>query len=166
MPLACAQLGPWPTTQACVLDWESNQWPFGSQAGTQPLSHTCQGSFFFLSTYHQWATFWPPILFPRHLRRYTMMTVQVLDSSSWLIILCWSRPYIYQSLKVICVSPLWKVWSLLRVLFLCLSDWGLEPDDCSSSWWRHSWSPSGNAIPGLGVFLRLLSKHLGNRDFV
>ena len=28
-------LGIWPATQACALDWESNWWPFGSQAGAQ-----------------------------------------------------------------------------------------------------------------------------------
>ena len=28
-------LGTWPTTRACPLDWESNQQPFGSQAGAQ-----------------------------------------------------------------------------------------------------------------------------------
>ena len=28
-------LGTWPATQACVLDWESNQQPFELQAGTQ-----------------------------------------------------------------------------------------------------------------------------------
>ena len=37
-------------TQACALDWELNQWPFGSQASTQPalnpLSHTSQGYLF------------------------------------------------------------------------------------------------------------------------
>ena len=33
--LTCPLLGIWPATQACALDWESNQWPFGSQAGTQ-----------------------------------------------------------------------------------------------------------------------------------
>ena len=33
----------WPATQACVLDWELNQQPFGLQAGTQPLSCTSQG---------------------------------------------------------------------------------------------------------------------------
>ena len=27
-------MGAWPTTQACA-DWESNEQPFGSQAGTQ-----------------------------------------------------------------------------------------------------------------------------------
>ena len=40
-------LGTWPTTQACALDWELNWWPFGSQASTQPLSHTSQGCIFF-----------------------------------------------------------------------------------------------------------------------
>ena len=33
--LARPLLGTWPTTQACALDWESNQQPFGLQAGTQ-----------------------------------------------------------------------------------------------------------------------------------
>ena len=28
-------LGTWPATQACALDWESNQRPFSLQAGTQ-----------------------------------------------------------------------------------------------------------------------------------
>ena len=28
-------LGTWLATQACALDWEWHQWPFGSQAGTQ-----------------------------------------------------------------------------------------------------------------------------------
>ena len=36
-------LGTWPSTQACALDWESNQWSFDSQVGTQPLSHISQG---------------------------------------------------------------------------------------------------------------------------
>ena len=31
----CPLLGTWPTTQACALDWESNQQSFGSQAHTQ-----------------------------------------------------------------------------------------------------------------------------------
>ena len=35
LPLARPLLGTWPTTQVCALDWESNQQPFGSQAGTQ-----------------------------------------------------------------------------------------------------------------------------------
>ena len=33
LPLASPLLGTWPATQACALDWESNQRPFGSQAG-------------------------------------------------------------------------------------------------------------------------------------
>ena len=28
-------------------DWESNQWPFGSQAGTQFIEHTGQGGIYF-----------------------------------------------------------------------------------------------------------------------
>ena len=35
LPLTCPLMGTWPATQACALDWDSNQWPFGSQAGTQ-----------------------------------------------------------------------------------------------------------------------------------
>ena len=34
LPLMCPLLGTWPATQACA-DWESNWWPFGSQAGTR-----------------------------------------------------------------------------------------------------------------------------------
>ena len=30
LPLECPLLGTWPATQACALDWESNQRPFGS----------------------------------------------------------------------------------------------------------------------------------------
>ena len=36
LPLACPLLETWPITQACALDWELNQRPFGLQAGTQP----------------------------------------------------------------------------------------------------------------------------------
>ena len=35
LPLMCHPLGIWPTTQACALDQELNQRPFGLQAGTQ-----------------------------------------------------------------------------------------------------------------------------------
>ena len=35
LPLVRPLLGAWPATQACALDWELNQRPFGSQAGTQ-----------------------------------------------------------------------------------------------------------------------------------
>ena len=35
LPLTHLLLGTWPATQACALDWESNPWPFGSQASTQ-----------------------------------------------------------------------------------------------------------------------------------
>ena len=35
LPLMRPLLGIWPATQACALDWELNQWLFGSQAGTQ-----------------------------------------------------------------------------------------------------------------------------------
>ena len=35
LPLTCPLLGTWPATQARALDWESNQWPFNSQAGAQ-----------------------------------------------------------------------------------------------------------------------------------
>ena len=35
LPLMCPLLGTWPATQAYVLDWESNWWPFGLQACTQ-----------------------------------------------------------------------------------------------------------------------------------
>ena len=35
LPLMCLQLGTWPATQACALDWESNRRPLGSQASTQ-----------------------------------------------------------------------------------------------------------------------------------
>ena len=33
LPLTHPLPGTWPATQACALDWELNQWPFGSQAG-------------------------------------------------------------------------------------------------------------------------------------
>ena len=35
LPLTCSPLGTWPTTQGMCPDWESNQWPFGLQTGTQ-----------------------------------------------------------------------------------------------------------------------------------
>ena len=35
LPLTCPLLGSWPAAQACALDWESNQWPFGLQASAQ-----------------------------------------------------------------------------------------------------------------------------------
>ena len=35
LPLARSLPGNWPTTQACALDWESNQWLLGSQACAQ-----------------------------------------------------------------------------------------------------------------------------------
>ena len=35
LPLKRLRLGTWTTTQACALDWESNQRPFGLQAGGQ-----------------------------------------------------------------------------------------------------------------------------------
>ena len=35
LPLTYPLLGTWPVTQACALEWESNQGPFRSQAGTQ-----------------------------------------------------------------------------------------------------------------------------------
>ena len=35
LPFARPLLGTWPATQPCILDWESNQGPFDSQAGTQ-----------------------------------------------------------------------------------------------------------------------------------
>ena len=49
LPLVLPLPGTWPTTQACTLDWKLNPWPFDSQAGTQPLSHTSQGFTGFLS---------------------------------------------------------------------------------------------------------------------
>lgn len=36
-----------PATQVCVLDWESNQGPFGAQAGDLTTEHTDQGCVFF-----------------------------------------------------------------------------------------------------------------------
>ena len=33
--VASRALGMWPATQACALDWESNQWLFGLHVGTQ-----------------------------------------------------------------------------------------------------------------------------------
>ena len=44
LPLVCPRLRNWPVTQACALEWESNQQPFDSQASTQPLSHTSLGN--------------------------------------------------------------------------------------------------------------------------
>ena len=52
LPLAHPLLGTWPATQACALDWESNQWPFALQAN--PLSHTSQGYMFTLMFSFQW----------------------------------------------------------------------------------------------------------------
>ena len=49
---ACPQLGIWPETQTCA--WESNQQPFGSQAGTQftePHQPGLEGVLFFYECY-------------------------------------------------------------------------------------------------------------------
>ena len=35
LPFRCSLLDTWPATQACALDWDSNLWPFGSQASAQ-----------------------------------------------------------------------------------------------------------------------------------
>ena len=37
LTLACPLLGTWPATQARSPDWESNQQPFGLQAGAQSI---------------------------------------------------------------------------------------------------------------------------------
>ena len=52
LPLVCPQSGTWPTAQACALDWESNQWPFGHRQTLNPLSHTSQGFFFIFRVDH------------------------------------------------------------------------------------------------------------------
>ena len=36
LPLSCSLLGTWARNPGKCPDWESNQRPFGSQAGTQP----------------------------------------------------------------------------------------------------------------------------------
>ena len=55
LPLTHPQLGSWPTTQACALDWESNQQPFDSQAGTQstePHQPGCSVFLFDITLFH------------------------------------------------------------------------------------------------------------------
>ena len=48
-PLTHPTPGTWPATQACALDWESNQEPFGLQASTQPTEPHQPGlSFIFI----------------------------------------------------------------------------------------------------------------------
>ena len=50
LPLTRSLPGTLPKTKACTLDWESNQWPFGSQASTQstePHQPGCNFLFFF-----------------------------------------------------------------------------------------------------------------------
>ena len=37
--LCTTHCGAWAMTQACALDWESNQWPFGSRPVLNPLSY-------------------------------------------------------------------------------------------------------------------------------
>ena len=44
LPLEHPLLETWPAAWTCALDWESNWRSFDLQAGTQPLSHTSQGS--------------------------------------------------------------------------------------------------------------------------
>ena len=43
LPLACPLLGTWPATQACALDWKSNQQLFGLQASSQSTEPHSQG---------------------------------------------------------------------------------------------------------------------------
>ena len=43
LPLTRPLLGTWPATQACALDWESNQQPFGSQPVLNQLSCNSKG---------------------------------------------------------------------------------------------------------------------------
>ena len=46
LPLACPQLGTWPTTQACTCPyWESNQQPFSSQGDAQPTEPHQSGAY-------------------------------------------------------------------------------------------------------------------------
>ena len=53
--------GTWPTTQACTLDWESNQQPFGSQASSQSTEpHQPEPTYFIPNNFvcpHLWAHF-------------------------------------------------------------------------------------------------------------
>ena len=44
LSLVCPPLDTWPATQACALNWESNQQPFGLQLVLSPLSYTSQGA--------------------------------------------------------------------------------------------------------------------------
>ena len=65
LPLTHPQPGTQPTTQACALDWKSNQGPFDFQAGTQcteshqpghPAYFTCEmfiQDFFFCSLFER-----------------------------------------------------------------------------------------------------------------
>ena len=67
LPLVCPLLGAWPATHAYALGWESNQGPFGSQAGTQttepyhpgPVLSTSKFSwnYFFFSTNSEFTVF-------------------------------------------------------------------------------------------------------------
>ena len=47
LPLACPQMGNLACNPGMCPDWETNQQRFGSQASTNPLSHTRQGSLFY-----------------------------------------------------------------------------------------------------------------------
>ena len=86
LPLTCPPLGTWPATQAGALDWELNQWPFDSQAGTQPLSHTSQGIFFFrkMMNYHILNTNWWTVVWENWLRSGSCNSSRTVSASNLL----------------------------------------------------------------------------------
>ena len=72
LPPILPPLGTWPETQACALNWEWNQRPFGSQAGTQSTGQhrpglnvkfsvktlfVCNGSYLQVTYSLDWRTF-------------------------------------------------------------------------------------------------------------
>ena len=53
LPLVCPLLVTWPATQACTLDWVSNQDPLVRRPAPNPLSYTSQGNTYILYNYPQ-----------------------------------------------------------------------------------------------------------------
>ena len=49
LPLVDPQLGTWPSTQACALTGNQTVNPLVHRPALNPLSHTCQGPYLFLS---------------------------------------------------------------------------------------------------------------------
>ena len=64
LPLTCSPLGTWPATQACALDWESNQRPFGSQVRAQS-TELCQPGLIITSPSISFCSFWKPYYLDR-----------------------------------------------------------------------------------------------------